>query len=201
MSGLATEFVTSKAATESTKQTTVLLSHWWCHRVEVGSAGIAGLWCGLWHRRCSLLSLLIVHLVLVRLILRKGVSLALTLIAALLLWAAWVPAIVAGVALWVGGIVSAILSTLLTVLEAAMLRWTEGVLSSWWTEVLRAVAALLLLAIALRWVRRGVVVSALLSVSLLLSVALLLAVALIVLLAVALIVRSGHICVKMEFEF
>lgn len=87
------------------------------------------------------------------------------------LWLLLVSTIVACVALWVRGVVLAIHTTCLAVLEAALGRRAEGVLSSRWTEVLGAVAALLLTVLWLLWVGVGVRVALLLAVLRLLRVA------------------------------
>jgi hypothetical protein len=104
-------------------------------------------------------------------------------------------AIVSWVALRIGSVISAELILLLTMLEAAGLRWTERILTAGWAEVLvltvpllrsvallRAVALLLTIALLLA-------VALLLAITLLLTVALLLAVAALVVLIVA-----GHGC-------
>lgn len=88
-----------------------------------------------------------------------------------LLWF-WITSIVAGMTLRVGGIICAILTTLLTVLEPAMLRRSIGVLSARWTKVLTGL-----------WIGVGIVVAVVIVVAAvlgLLGIPLLLTVALVV---------------------
>jgi len=131
MASLFAQEVATEGTASSTKETTITLGHWRSVWVIVRSVGFGGLTRGL-RQRLRLTLLALTHLVLVGLVLRIRVAAAvlLTLLLTLLL------TVVSWLALRVASVVGAELVGVLTVLETALLRRTEGILTTWWGEAL-----------------------------------------------------------------
>jgi len=169
---LTTEVVTCEASANGTEQTSILLRHWRGVWVVIGRIRIAGLSSSL---RSTCLRWCAGHLGLIRLVGSIGIWLlgtvllsVLSLLAVLLLLLPilsllGIAAIVSGVTLWVTCIICTVLHVLLAVLKSTLAWRTVRVLSPWWAEFLRAVAALLVVLLSVL----GRIVVALLTIGLL----------------------------------
>ena len=140
---LLAEVVTRPAAADGAEEAAVLVGHGRGVGVVVGGVGVGGLrGGGGWGTLLLVLVLTALgHGLLVGLVLGEGVLLAAwgaigVLLGILLLLLLLVVAVVAWLALRVGGFVGAVLVLRLAVLETALLGWAEGVCPAGRTEVL-----------------------------------------------------------------